>query len=107
MFDDVVRDVVNFFLHWSHSSTRLRHLAHRGCVLFTHRGGSGQGMSPELKTEWMKFKRSNAASACFVLKLDADNQTIVLDLSKTCSPEVMTTHRYHLNLCTSQCLKIS
>jgi len=74
-------------------------------------------MLPELKTEWMKFKRSNAASACFVLKLDADNQTIILDLSKTCSPEVMTTHRgamicsisipvhfHHLNVCTSQCL---
>jgi len=56
-------------------------------------GVKGKKMSPELKSEWMKFKRSNAASACFVLKLDADNQTIVLDLAKTCSPEVMTTHR--------------
>lgn len=45
-------------------------------------------MSPELKAEWMKFKRSNAASAAFVLKLDSDNLTVVLDTTKTCSPEV-------------------
>lgn len=96
MFDDVVRDVVNFFLHWSPTtSTRLFHIANRDCAKnLGKKGEKGKEMSPELKSEWMKFKRSNAASACFVLKLDADNQTIVLDLSKTCSPEVMTTHRF-------------